>query len=130
MAGARSSSCRQHNSSPSSLALKADRKSSQYFRALSHHLKMIHFSSWPGHSRPKDGVASARLCPGHPRLPDLSAAKTWMPGIADKFTQSAQGRLLWPGMTSFATESRLGSRSQHPPFGRYPPENGLVMLAY
>jgi A/G-specific adenine glycosylase len=22
-----------------------------------------------GHSRPKDGVASARLCPGHPRLP-------------------------------------------------------------
>ena len=22
-----------------------------------------------------------------------------MPGIADKFTQSAQGRLLWPGMT-------------------------------
>jgi hypothetical protein len=25
-----------------------------------------------------------------------------MPGIADKFTQSAQGRLLWPGMTSFA----------------------------
>jgi hypothetical protein len=21
-----------------------------------------------GHSRPKDGVASARLCPGHPRL--------------------------------------------------------------
>jgi len=25
--------------------------------------------------------------------------KTWMPGIADKFTQSAQSRLLWPGMT-------------------------------
>jgi hypothetical protein len=24
---------------------------------------------------------------------------TWMPGIADKFTQSAQNRLLWPGMT-------------------------------
>jgi hypothetical protein len=23
-----------------------------------------------------------------------------MPGIADKFTQSAQGRLLWPGMTA------------------------------
>jgi hypothetical protein len=23
-----------------------------------------------------------------------------MPGTADKFTQSAQGRLLWPGMTS------------------------------
>jgi hypothetical protein len=25
-----------------------------------------------------------------------------LPGIADKFTQSALGRLLWPGMTSFA----------------------------
>jgi hypothetical protein len=23
-----------------------------------------------------------------------------MPGIADKFTQSAQDRLLWPGMTN------------------------------
>ena|SRR5882724_10368993 len=47
----------------------------------------------------------AGLRPGHPRLPYLSASKTWMPGIADKFTQSAQGRLLWPGMTSFATET-------------------------
>ena len=28
--------------------------------------------------------------------------KTGMPGIADKFTQSAQGRLLRPGMTIFA----------------------------
>jgi hypothetical protein len=28
-----------------------------------------------------------------------------MPGIADKFTQSAQGRLLWPGMTSFVEMS-------------------------
>jgi hypothetical protein len=26
--------------------------------------------------------------------------KTWMPGIADKYTQSAQGRPLWPGMTT------------------------------
>ena len=47
----------------------------------------------------------AGLRPGHPRLPYLSAAETWMPGIADKFTQSAQGRLLRPGMTSFATET-------------------------
>jgi len=38
-----------------------------------------------GHSRSKNGVASARLCPGHPRL-DLWA-KTWMPGTR-------------PGMTS------------------------------
>ncbi len=27
------------------------------------------------------------------------AVKTWMPGIADKFAQSAQSRLPWPGMT-------------------------------
>ena len=27
-----------------------------------------------------------------------------MPGIADKSTQSAQSRLLWPGMTSFALD--------------------------
>jgi hypothetical protein len=32
----------------------------------------------------------------------LAAKKTWMPGNADKFTQSAQGRQLWPGMTSFS----------------------------
>ena len=43
-----------------------------------------------------------RACPGHPRLSCGFVVKTWMPGIADKFTQSAQGRLLWPGMTSFA----------------------------
>jgi hypothetical protein len=24
------------------------------------------------------------------------AVKNWMPGIADKFTQSAQSKLLWP----------------------------------
>jgi hypothetical protein len=29
----------------------------------------------------------------------MSHEKTWMPGIADKFTPSAQGRLLWPRMT-------------------------------
>jgi hypothetical protein len=35
------------------------------------------------------------------RVFGMAAIKTWMPGIADKFTQSAQGRLLWPGMTIF-----------------------------
>jgi hypothetical protein len=44
----------------------------------------------------------AGLRPGHPRLSCPGSAKTWMPGIADKFTQSAQDRLLWPGMTNFA----------------------------
>jgi hypothetical protein len=47
----------------------------------------------------------AGLCPGHPRLSYLSGATTWMPDIADKFTQSAQGRLRRPGMTSFTTET-------------------------
>src|SRR5712664_1511161 len=36
-----------------------------------------------------------------------SASKTWMPGIADKFTQSAQSRLLWPGMTEKSTSMTL-----------------------
>jgi len=42
-----------------------------------------------------------RARPGHPRLPFACGLhkKAWMPGIADKFTQSAQFRLLWPGMT-------------------------------
>jgi hypothetical protein len=35
-----------------------------------------------------------------PAIHVLAPRKTWMPGIADKFTQSAQGRLLWPGMTN------------------------------
>ena len=104
MAGARSSSCRQHNSSRSSLAPKSLTE------------KAASMSSWPG------------FVPAIHVFPCLSAAKTWMPGIADKFTQSAQGRLLWPGMTR-KLEARLGSRSHHPPFGRYPPENRLVMLA-
>jgi len=34
-----------------------------------------------------------------------------MPGIADKFTQSAQGRLLWPGMTSFAIKRHFTSET-------------------
>jgi hypothetical protein len=57
-------------------------------RALSNHLKMIRF------------FVMAGLVPAiHAFL--ARARKTWMPGTADKFTQSAQGRLLRPGMTSF-----------------------------
>src|SRR5258708_15672225 len=49
-----------------------------------------------GHSRPKDGVASARLCPAiHVFL--AARLKTWMPGIADKFTQSAQKQTALAG---------------------------------
>ena len=45
-----------------------------------------------GHSRPKDGVASARLCPGHPRLFDLGSAKTWIPGTSPGMTSSSNIR--------------------------------------
>jgi len=34
-----------------------------------------------------------RACPGHPRLWRTKKSKTWMPGSADKFTQSAQAWL-------------------------------------
>src|SRR6266852_2092978 len=52
-------------------------------------------ASWPGLSRPST-----------PCFPIQE--KTWMLGIADKCTQSAQGRLLWPGMTKLKA-SRFSS---------------------
>src|ERR1700682_1647750 len=45
-----------------------------------------------GHSRPKDGVASASLCPGHPRLFCCGTVKTWMPGTSPGMTPL----LDWP----------------------------------
>jgi hypothetical protein len=39
-----------------------------------------------GHRRSKNGVASARLCPGHPRLSSDSGFKTWMPGMKPGMT--------------------------------------------
>jgi hypothetical protein len=39
-----------------------------------------------GHSRLKDGVASACLCPGHPRLLCNGTSKTWMPGTRPGMT--------------------------------------------
>jgi hypothetical protein len=38
--------------------------------------------------------------------------KTWMPGIADKFTQSAKSRLLWPGMTNFIVAFSLSTTDE------------------
>jgi len=51
-------------------------------------------------------------CPGHPRFSCGFGVKTWMPGIADKFTQSAQGRLLWPGMTVGLQKIMLKQRDE------------------
>src|SRR5882724_2602019 len=46
-----------------------------------------------GHSRPKDGVASARLCPGHPRSSCCQIERAWMPGTSSAKTRFA----LLPG---------------------------------
>src|SRR6266849_5528522 len=46
-----------------------------------------------GHSRPKDGVASARLCPGHPRLSCCNDVKTWMPGTSPGMTKLERSRV-------------------------------------
>src|SRR6266404_7270677 len=43
-------------------------------------------------------LVMAGLVPAIHVLLHRQKRKTWMPGIADKFTQSAQSRLLWPGM--------------------------------
>src|SRR5712692_9899198 len=74
---------------------------------LSNNLKAVRFSVRAGHSRPKDGVASARLSPAIHVFLAAPVFKTWMPGIADKFTQSAQGRLLWPGMTTLVASGLM-----------------------
>ena len=55
-------------------------------------LKMIRFFVMAGHSRLKDGVACARLCPGHPRLSCLIDAKTWMPGTRPGMTRTDRAR--------------------------------------
>ena len=55
-----------------------------------------------------------------------------MPGIADKFTQSAQGRLLWPGMTanvSVIIAQREDALSIPNSALRFrPPDNAVVAL--
>src|ERR1700682_2155193 len=43
--------------------------------------------------------------PGHPRLSCASEEKTWMPGIADKFTQSAQRQTALAGHDEAASQS-------------------------
>jgi hypothetical protein len=41
----------------------------------------------PGRSRPKDGVASARLCPGIHVFAELKQEKTWMAGASPVMTK-------------------------------------------
>src|SRR5665213_2981419 len=57
-----------------------------------------------GHSHPKDGVASARLCPGHPRLLMWRDSKTWMPATSAGMTS----RRLW--LPIQAARSALGDQ--------------------
>ena len=61
----------------------------------------------PGHSRPKDGVASARLCAGHPR-PGLAYVKTWVAGTSSAKTRFA----LLPD--EFATVDERYETEAHP----------------
>jgi len=46
----------------------------------------------PGHSRLKDGVASVRLCAGHPRLLLCARIKTWMAGTSPAMTENIDNR--------------------------------------
>jgi hypothetical protein len=39
--------------------------------------RLTYFRVMAGHSRPKDGFASARLCPGHPRLGCTKDVDAW-----------------------------------------------------
>jgi hypothetical protein len=57
----------------------------------------------------------------------LTAGKTWMPGIADKFTQSAQSRLLWPGMTSYDASAFISAYRSDFPSKPMPGKSGMVM---
>jgi hypothetical protein len=50
------------------ISSEPDRKSGGYFQGFSNHLKCDSLFVMAGHSRLKDDVASARLCPGHLRL--------------------------------------------------------------
>jgi len=53
---------------------------------------MVNFFVMAGHSRPQDGVASARLCPAIHVFLAVRLLRTWMPGTR-------------PGMTSIAMAS-------------------------
>src|SRR5690349_16050540 len=62
-----------------------------------------------GLSRPKDGVTSARLCPGHPRLYSRRP-KTWMPGTRPGMTKVMR--------TKLSKSIRLGRRRRAGRAGR------------
>src|SRR5258708_37617608 len=73
-----------------------------------------------GLSRLKDGVASARLCPGHPRLPSLQHCKTWMPG-----TRLRQG--FAEAVSALARRSfSEGGKAGHDELGAYRPHSGRL----
>jgi hypothetical protein len=67
---------------------------SDAFAVVNHISSMIEIRSlglWLGTSLEDESpFVMAGLRSGHPRPSGINAAKTWMPGIADKLTQSAQ----------------------------------------
>src|ERR1700722_2400026 len=55
----------------------------------------------PGHSRPKDGVASARLCPGI-HVFFLDAVKTRVAGTSPAMTEQAARAIISQGILDIA----------------------------
>jgi hypothetical protein len=74
-----------------------------------------------GHSRRKDGVAFARLCPSHPRLYVATSRKTWMPGTS-------------PGMTAYWAfrhcEEPTGRANARPMTGSATKQSSLALLPH
>jgi hypothetical protein len=58
------------------------------FQVLSSKPKLIRVFVMAGHSRPKDGVASARLCPAIHVFLAAAPVKTWMPGTSPGMTNA------------------------------------------
>src|ERR1700674_5517127 len=67
------------------------------------------FSVMAGHSRPKDGVASARLCPAI-HVFFVTPTKTWMPGTSSAKTRFA----LLPGHDDFMDVLPIARIGNHP----------------
>src|SRR5260221_8159591 len=67
----------------------------------------------PGHGRAKDGVGSARLCPGHPRLMTAAARKTWMAGTSPAMTEKRSKSLFVSGVGNHAAGHQPVPDEQH-----------------
>ena len=95
-----------------------------------------------GHSRPKDGVAFARLCPGHPRLSRCLAVKTWMPATSAGMTERGARRQIRQVITGLVPVISLRKarpcpmnwdgrdKPGHDDFGAAPHPASLTLILY